>query len=161
MAQDASQPVIAGAAERKEERESEEMSLGFSYEYRDGMPSVTHVEHGGAAEAVGLKVGDKILEVDDLPTGNGQDVLSILRGDAGERAPRPMTPGVWGMPGAGSISVAQPVKTIVLTRKEPFNLTWESISTTVSSCPAPNPQVPLGTSIGITADGIRWRTSVR
>ena len=56
MAQDASQPVITGGAERKEELESQEMSLGLSYEYRDGVPNVTHVEHGGAAEAVGLKV---------------------------------------------------------------------------------------------------------
>eukprot|EP00960_Hanusia_phi_P061852 764956-Hanusia_phi.AAC.1 len=32
------------------------MSLGFSYEYRNGTPTVTHVEHGGAADTVGLKV---------------------------------------------------------------------------------------------------------
>ncbi len=42
-------------------------------------------------------------------------------------APRPMTSGVWGMSGAGSLAVAQQPTTITLVRRKPFEFSFESI----------------------------------
>eukprot|EP00802_Teleaulax_amphioxeia_P029620 Tamp_31794.p1 GENE.Tamp_31794~~Tamp_31794.p1 ORF type:complete len:160 (-),score=18.25 Tamp_31794:171-650(-) len=134
------------------------MSLGFEYEFRNGDCHVTRVETDGPARAAGMRVGDKIVEVDDMPTTGGQDVLSILNGEPGTSvkillhpAPKPMTAGVWGMSGAGSFSVAQQPTTVTVVRRKPFEFSFESIGETVSSWfrPQANPDVPLGTSLGV------------
>jgi membrane-associated protease RseP (regulator of RpoE activity) len=49
---------------------------------------------GGPAEKAGIRAGDRILEVDGMPT-DGQDVLSILIGEPGDRVVLFVQPGVF------------------------------------------------------------------
>jgi C-terminal processing protease CtpA/Prc len=92
------------------------MSLGFEYEFRSGACEVTRVLPDGPARAAGLRAGDRIVEVrsvlslraddrispaarphvshslwvqvDDMPTAGGQDVLAVLSGEPGSSVRR-------------------------------------------------------------------------
>ena len=99
------------------------MSLGFQYEIEDGLPVVRRVDADGPADRVCIKAGDKILEVDGMPTAGGQDILSILSGEPGDAvtlqiqpAPRSMWSEMLNFPGAGGFGAAPPPRTVTVTR---------------------------------------------
>lgn len=114
---------------------------------------VTSVDPRGPAETAGIRDGDEILAMDDMST-EGADVLGMLKGEAGQQVvllvkprPRAMSSGVFGIPGAGSISMAVPPQSIVLTRYTPPPNWWDNVTALFSG------QNAAATSQGAAAGG--------
>ena len=128
------------------------MSLGFEYEIEDGLPVVRRVDADGPADRVGIKAGDKILEVDGMPTAGGQDILSILSGEPGDAvvlqiqpAPRSMSSEMWSFPGAGGSSAAAQPRTVTVTRDSDG---WTGILQGLSSLFSPTKSPTQAASAG-------------